>query len=310
MPIRSPISRACCDEKLRCSMAQVWPIAADGATSTVRRDAPTSHALRACGPMRARMAGASRDLVLFTYQLRLKCPHLYSRAREPRLGDTNFGLKSDIRVMRVAIRFPAVPGTHQAPAAVQTSRVSHRVKARVAGGQDRREVARSSLSCRIRRSPDRSSRPAGLCRSSCPADPVADRLLAGVGHSGVHRGRHSEQSRGRGYGIDLDPIAAALWGYTRRRSATSAARHLRQPLAADAHRRRASLLVGGIGELVRRKVLDRGTEDEGGGRGARSTDAAPAEERQAPRSATQPAPAVIGAAEVDAATGTPRRPTG
>ena len=44
----------------------------------------------------------------------------------------------------------------------------------------------------------------------------------------------------------------------------------------------ASLLVGGIGELVRRKVLDRGTEDEGRGRGARSTDAAPAEERQAP----------------------------
>ncbi len=105
---------------------------------------------------------------------------------------------------------------------------------------------------------------------------MADRLLAGVGHSGVHRDRHSEQSRGRGYGIDLDAIAAALWGLHASAlgylGGASFENNLWLPMLIGAG---ASLLVGGIGELVRRKVLDQGTEDEGRGRGARSTDAAP-----------------------------------
>ena len=72
------------------------------------------------------------------------------------------------------------------------------------------------------------------------------------------------------------PSRPRCGGYTRRRSATSAARHSRTTSGcrcSSAPER--ALLVGGIGELVRRKVLDQGTEDEGRGRGPRSTDAAP-----------------------------------
>lgn len=69
----------------------------------------------------------------------------------------------------------------------------------------------------------------------------------------------------------------------------------------------ASLLVGGIGELVRRKVLDRGTEEGDRGHRARSSDGAPAQERQRPGSASKRAPAAAAAPEVDAARRTARR---
>ena len=69
----------------------------------------------------------------------------------------------------------------------------------------------------------------------------------------------------------------------------------------------ASLLVGGIGELVRRKVLDRGTEEGDRSHGPRPDDAAPAPRRQAPESANQRAPAATAPLEVGAARRTARR---
>ena len=68
----------------------------------------------------------------------------------------------------------------------------------------------------------------------------------------------------------------------------------------------ASLLVGAIGELVRRKVLDRGTEEGDRLPGSRPAGGASAQQRQA---ANQRVPAASAAAEVDAVRRAPRRST-
>ena len=109
--------------------------------------------------------------------------------------------------------------------------------------------------------------------------------------------------------LPADAIAVALWalyasalGYL---GGASFENNLWLPMLIGAG---ASLVVGGIGELVRRKVLDRASEEGDRRPGPRSTDATRAEERRAPRSGTPRAPAT--AAEVDAARHTPRRSPG
>jgi membrane-associated protein len=111
--------------------------------------------------------------------------------------------------------------------------------------------------------------------------------------------------------LPADAIAAALWslyasalGYI---GGASFENNLWLPMLIGAA---ASLLVGGIGELVRRKVLDRGTKERGSGGAPQPTGAASAKERQAPRSARPRAPAANAAAETDEAKTTRARSSG
>jgi membrane-associated protein len=112
--------------------------------------------------------------------------------------------------------------------------------------------------------------------------------------------------------LPADVIAAGLWGlyasalgYVGGRSFEN---NVWLPMLIGAG---ASLLVGGIGELVRRKLLDRGGEEKDGRHAPGSTDAARAEEEaQGRASAPQRAPGALAAAKVEAARPTLRDSTG